>query len=168
MALMELEQLHGAAKLIRSHRERFDGVGYPDQLAGLAIPLGARILALVEDYDTALMGTSFVKPLKPADASLMIQDGKGKGYDPAVVDAFLNETGKARTASDNILELTLRCGQLKPGMTLTRDLIARNGLMLLAKDYVLNEQLIEQIMSFERMDGNPLTVYVHTNAIKQG
>ena len=40
--------------------------------------------------------------------------------------------------------------------------------MLLAKDYVLNEQLIEQIMSFERMDGNPLTVYVHTNAIKQG
>lgn len=118
MALMALEQLHGAAKLIRSHRERFDGVGYPDQLAGLAIPLGARILALVEDYDTALMGTSFVKPLKPADASLMIQDGKGKGYDPAVVDAFLNETGKARTASDGILELTLRCGQLKPGMHL--------------------------------------------------
>ena len=91
--------LHGAAKLIRSHRERFDGVGYPDHLAGLAIPLGARILALVEDYDTALMGTSFVKPLKPADVSLKIQDGKGKGYDPAVVDAFLNETGKARTAS---------------------------------------------------------------------
>lgn len=70
MALMALEQLHGTAKLIRSHRERFDGAGYPDRLPGLSIPLGARILSLVEDYDSALMGTAFVKPLKPAEASL--------------------------------------------------------------------------------------------------
>lgn len=161
MALMALEQLHGAAKLIRGHRERFDGTGYPDHLAGLAIPLGARILAVAEDYDTALMGTTFVKPLKPAEASLLIQDGKAKRYDPAVVDAFLNEIGKTRAATDAASELTLRSGQAKPGMMLARDLMTRNGEMLLAKEYVLNQQLIEQIRNFERMDGHPLTIHVY-------
>lgn len=137
MALMALEQLHGAAKLIRSHRERFDGSGYPDHLSGLTIPLGARILAVAEDYDTALTGTGFVKPLKPADALFVIRDGKGKRYDPAVVDAFLNEIGKSRSATD-ASEVTLRSGQVVPGMTLSRDLISEGGEMLLSKGHVLN------------------------------
>lgn len=162
MALMALEQLHGAAKLIRSHREHFDGTGYPDRLAGLTIPLGARILAVAEDYDTALMGTSFVKPLKPAEASLLIQDGKGKRYDPAVVDASLNELGKASTATDSASESALRSGQVKPGMTLSRDLMTKSGELLLSKGYVLSASIIGQIMSFERMDGHPLTIHVYT------
>jgi response regulator RpfG family c-di-GMP phosphodiesterase len=161
MALMALEQLHGAAKLIRNHRERFDGTGYPDRLSGLSIPLGARILALADDYDTALMGTTFVKPLKPAEASLLIQGGKGKRYDPAVVDALLNELGGARPATDSASELTLRSGQIIPGMELSRDLITQGGEMLLTKGHVLNEQLIKQINRFESMDGHSLTIYVH-------
>ena len=161
MALMALEQLHGAAKLIRSHRERFDGTGFPDHLSGLAIPLGARILALVEDYDTALMGTAFVKPLKPAEALLLIQDGKGKRYDPMVVDAFLIEIGKTRSATDSASELALRSGQMLPGMVISRELMTHTGDMLLSKGHVLNEQLIDQIRDFERMDGHPLTIYVH-------
>lgn len=161
MALMALEQLHGAAKLIRSHRERFDGAGYPDRLSGLSIPLGARILAITKDYDTALMGTNFVKPLMPAQASLLIQDGKGKRYDLSVAEAFLLELDKFNTAKNNTSELVLRSGKIKPGMTLSRDLITQSGEMLLAKEHVLNAPIIEQIMSFERMDGNLLTIYVH-------
>lgn len=161
MALMALEQLHGAAKLIRSHRERFDGTGYPDRLVGLSIPLGARILAVAEDYDTALMGTDFVKPLKPAEASLLIQDGKGKRYDPTVVNASLSELGKAGAATDSASEAVLRSGQAKPGMTLSRDLMTKSGELLLSKGYVLSASIIEQIMGFERMDGHPLAIYVH-------
>lgn len=159
-ALMALEQLHGAAKLIRSHRERFDGTGYPDHLAGFAIPLGARILALAEDYDTALIGSNFVKSLKPTEALLLIQDGKGTRYDPAVVDFFLKEKGNRKAAS-NTAELALRCGQILPGMTLSRDLISQSGEMLLAKGHVLDEKIIEQVNGFERIDGHSLTIYVH-------
>lgn len=93
----------------------------------------ARIFALAEDYDTALMGMNFVKPLKPAEVSLLIKDGKGKHYDPAVVDALWNELGGARPATDSASELTLRSGQVKPGMTPLRDLMTRNGEMLLSK-----------------------------------
>ncbi len=162
MALMALDQLHGAAKLIRSYRERFDGMGYPDRLSGLSIPLGARILALAEDYDIALTGTVFVKPMKPAEAGLLIQDGKSKLYDPAVVEAFMSELDKARSvSSEAVTELVLRSDRIRPGMTLSRDLMSRTGEMLLSKEYVLNEQLIEQIRGIERMDGHPLTICVH-------
>lgn len=162
MALMALEQLAGAARLIRSHRERFDGMGYPDRQAGFGIPLGARILTLANDYDTALTGTAFTKPMKQADAWLFIQDGKGKRYDPAVVDIFMNTIGKGEGAGitpNPKLELPLRSGQLKPDMVLSRDLVTATGEMLLAKGYTLNEQFIEQIRNFERMDGNQLTIY---------
>ncbi len=162
LALMALEQLQGAAKLIRSHRERFDGTGYPDRLSGLSIPLGARILAVAEDYDTALMGTSFTKAINSSDASLLIQDGKGKRYDPAVVNAFLKEMAKTNTAkSNNALETILRSGQLLPGMILSQDIITATGDILLSKEHVLTEQLIDQIRGFERMDGHPLTIYIH-------
>lgn len=161
LALMALEQLHGAAKLIRSHRERFDGSGYPDHLSGLSIPLGSRILAVAEDYDSAVMGTSFVKPLKVPDASLFIQDGKDKRYDPSVVAVFIQELGGVKSATDNSMELVLRSGQLLYGMTLARDLISRNGNLLLSKGHVLNELLIEQINGFERIDGHALTIHVN-------
>ena len=162
MALMALEQLHGAAKLIRSHRERFDGTGYPDQLSGFSIPLGSRILAVAEDYDTALMGTIYTKELTPNAASLLIQDGKGKRYDPAVINALLNCLGKANTVrSTNPMETILRPGQLLPGMMLSQDLIAWNGDILLSKEHVLTDALIDQVRGFERMDGHPLAIYVH-------
>ena len=162
LALMALEQLAGAAQLIRSHRERFDGMGYPDRLAGFSIPLGARVLALAKDYDAAVTGSAFTKPMKQAEALLFIQDGEGKRYDTAVVATFMDIMCKGKTAGkapDQKLELALRSGQLIQGMVLSRDLVTATGEMLLAKGYALNEQFIEQIRNFERMDGNQLTIY---------
>jgi len=163
MALMALEQLQGAAKLIRSHCERFDGTGYPEHLSGLSIPMGARILSVAKDYDTAIMGTSFVKPMKPAQAMLMIQDGSRKRYDPAVLDVFLDERIKASAAADKSSELVLRSGQVKTGMVLSRDLMTGTGEMLLSKGHMLDEQIIEQIRGFERLDGKLLTLYIHAS-----
>lgn len=164
MALMALEQLQGAARLIRSHRESFDGSGYPERLSGLSIPLGARILAVAEDYDTAMMGTSVVKPMRPTQAQLMIQDGKGKRYDPGVLEVFLDEMCKASMATDNSSELILRSGQVTPGMVLSRDLVTGNGDILLAKEHVLDEHIIEQIRGFERMEEHPLSLYIHASS----
>ncbi len=166
MALMALEQLQGAAKLIRSHRERFDGTGYPDHLSGLDIPLGARILAVAEDYDTALLGTNYVKSLKSPQALLLIQDGKGTRYDPSVLDVFLDTLCQAHTEAAS--ELALRSGQLKPGMALARDLMTQAGEMLLSKEYVLDERIIEQIRGFERMGEHPLTFFIQTGNKMEG
>ena len=146
-ALMALEQLNGAAKLIRSHHERFDGLGYPDKLHGLEIPLGARIIALANEYDAVQIGMLLSKRLKQSDAVLFIQEGRGKRYDPAVVDAFM---AVMESKVQAVRELALHPDQIKPGMVLSRDLMSGHGELLLSKDHVLDASLIAQIKSFKQ------------------
>lgn len=159
-ALMGLEQLHGAAKLIRAHHERWDGMGFPDGLSGLAIPIGARILALANDYDAVQIGTQLSKRLNQSEAVAYIVEGHGKRYDPQVVDVFAPMMGVQATSA--IAEVALKSPQLKVGMVLSRDLTSHDGIMLLSRDYVLNEVIIEQIHNFERSAGHALTVYIRT------
>lgn len=162
MALTALEQLQGAAKLIRSHHEHFDGLGYPDGLHALEIPLGARIIALANEYDGAQLGMLLNKRLKQSDAVLFIQEGRGKRYDPAVVDAFMKvmvASGTAQAVQENAVSLSLA----RPGMMLSRDLMSSHGELLLSKDYVLDKTLIDQIRSFEHPGGGDLVMYVYAN-----
>ena len=155
-ALMALEQLKGAAKLIRSHHERYDGQGYPDRLAGLAIPLGARVIMLANEFDAVQLGMLLSKRLKHADALLFIQEGRGNRYDPAVVDAFM---GVMASMVHAVRELALHPEQLRPGMVLSRDLLSRQGDLLLSKDHLLDASLIDQIKSFKQL-GDELVIYV--------
>jgi len=158
-ALMALEQLQGAAKLIRSHHEHFDGLGFPDKLHGFEIPLGARIIALANEYDAAQIGTLLNKRLRQSDAVLYIQEGKGRRYDPAVVEAFMKVMG-ASGATQVIQELAIQIGQAKPGMVLSRDLMSTHGELLLSKDFRLDAALIGQIKSFDPL-GDKLIIYIY-------
>jgi response regulator RpfG family c-di-GMP phosphodiesterase len=157
--LMALEQLQGAAILIRSHHEHFDGLGYPDKLHGLEIPLGARIIAVANEYDAVQIGTLLNKHLKQADAVQYIQEGIGRRYDPAVVDAFMIVMGNSVKAQA-IQELAIRMDHARPGMVLSRDLMSTHGELLLSKDHTLNESMITQIKNFDQLGGK-LTIYVY-------
>ena len=162
-ALMALEQLKEAAKIIRSHHERFDGLGYPDGLAGLAIPLGARILAVVNDYDALQTGSLASKRMSAEEAARFVKESRGKRYDPQVVDTFFGVVGVVAPSAESQgqeQELPVSAGQLTPGMMLARDLTTRNGMLLLAQDFLLDADLIAQIRKFEKMDGAPLAIYI--------
>ena len=88
--LGEVAFLHGdGLKIVRSHHERWDGRGYPDQLAGEEIPLGARVFALADTLD-AITSDRPYRPAQPWDmARAEIASQAGKQFDPAVVDAFM-------------------------------------------------------------------------------
>ncbi|MGP1676333.1 MAG: HD domain-containing phosphohydrolase [Burkholderiales bacterium] len=161
-ALMALDQLRGVAALIRSHHERFDGQGYPDGLRGNAIPLGARILAVANDFDALQLGRMSPRRLTAAEARALIQQGAGKRHDSNVVAAFLELLGTPEIAPPR--EIALGVSSLRPGMALTRDLISREGVLLLAADYALDSALIRQFVEFERASGECLTV--HIRAVK--
>ena len=157
--LMPLEDLRGAAKILRSQLERFDGAGFPDALAADAIPIGARILALSSDYDSLQIGTLVQRRFLPEEARISITHGSGKRYDPEVVNAFngvLNE-GEGGTAAREVI---LETHKLLPGMILSRDLISRDGVLLLSADHVLDERLIQQILDFEKSGGARLSVSI--------
>jgi len=77
-----------SAEIAESHHEKFDGSGYPHGKKGTEIPLSARIVALADVYD-ALVNKRIYKSAFPHEVSKsIILGGKGKHFDPIVVDAF--------------------------------------------------------------------------------
>lgn len=77
------------ASLVVAHHERWDGQGYPLGLAGQGIPLGARILAVVDAYDAMTSLRVYHQPLSEDEARTELLRGAGGQFDPQVVNAFL-------------------------------------------------------------------------------
>jgi putative two-component system response regulator len=74
-----------------THHEKFDGSGYPQRLAGRNIPLAGRIVAVADVFD-ALMSRRPYKPAFTADHAIsIIKEGRGRHFDPDVVDAFIDD-----------------------------------------------------------------------------
>jgi response regulator RpfG family c-di-GMP phosphodiesterase len=80
--------LGGAAKIVRHHHERFDGRGYPDHLAGDAIPLGARILSVVDSFSAMIDRRACKEPRSP-QAIKELQRNAGTQFDPHIVQLFI-------------------------------------------------------------------------------
>ncbi len=74
--------------IVRHHHENWDGSGYPDGLAGEAIPIGARVLAVVDCFDALTSDRPYRPKLSDRDALKIVGDRRGNMYDPRVVDAF--------------------------------------------------------------------------------
>lgn len=75
--------------MIRHHHERFDGAGYPDRLAGMDIPLAARIAAVADAYDAMVTTRSYRSGLDPEQARRELVLGAGRQWDASLVEAFL-------------------------------------------------------------------------------
>ena len=73
----------------RSHHERYDGKGYPDHLAGEAIPRAARIIAVADTYDAMSSSRSYRKGLPQDVVRAEIEKGKGTQFDPEFADLML-------------------------------------------------------------------------------
>ncbi len=86
---VELEFLRLAKEIARSHHERWDGGGYPDGLAGEAIPIAARIMAVADVFDALISPRVYKEPLTLEQAQAIILAGRGSQFDPDVVDAFV-------------------------------------------------------------------------------
>jgi HD domain-containing protein/MASE1 protein len=94
--LERLELLRGAAPLVLHHQERFDGEldgqhpGYPKGLAGEQIPIGARVIAVVDAFDAMTTTRPYREALPLVEAAAVLRRERGRQFDPRVVDAFLD------------------------------------------------------------------------------
>jgi diguanylate cyclase (GGDEF)-like protein len=89
-----LESVGGesVAACVRHHHERWDGMGYPDGLAGEDIPLGARILLVAEAFDAMTSDSAHRQRRSTEDALDELQRGAGTQFDPAVVAALVEDS----------------------------------------------------------------------------
>ena len=77
-----------AGDIAATHHEKWDGTGYPLGLAGEAIPLAGRIMAVADIYDALISRRCYKEPFPHALATTLMQENRGQAFDPAVLDAF--------------------------------------------------------------------------------
>jgi response regulator RpfG family c-di-GMP phosphodiesterase len=87
-------------KVVRSHHERWDGTGYPDGLAGAAIPLGARIFSVADAVDAMTGERPYRDPTSWEAATREVVSQSARQFDPAVVEAFARENDALRRVRD--------------------------------------------------------------------
>lgn len=160
--LMALEPLHGAAKLIRYHQERWNGSGFPNHLKEEAIPWGSRLLRLGVDFIELQRGLMLDRHVSRDNALKLLEKLAGRVYDPALsreLVAFLHEHAPDMGISDASV-MALSTDKLEPGMILVRDLHSKAGHLLLNEGRELTEGLIDKLISFEGTESIRYTLLV--------
>ena len=95
-------------EIIRHHHEAWDGTGYPQKLKGTDIPFGARVIAVADSFDAMTSDRPYRKAMPVSKAASILQQGRGKQWDAAIVDAFL------RTIADQLEPEALPQAQQAP------------------------------------------------------
>lgn len=91
-----------AAEVALTHHEKWDGSGYPAGLASRAIPLSARIVALVDFFDALTMDRVYRPRLEDDEAIGLLAEQRGRHFDPAIVDVFLDCVDEIVAAREDV------------------------------------------------------------------
>ncbi len=159
-ALVFAPPLAGVASILKQHKEVLDGSGYPEGLDGTQIELGALILGLVTRYAESVNGQYFERQLTHSEARDHLLSLAETQYPADLVDItcqVLDEWQKQQLAAP---ENCLAIRKLAPGMTLTRDIVAPNGVLVLARDKQLDQHLIDNLQQLESSLNVELEAYV--------
>ncbi|MBU0483045.1 MAG: response regulator [Proteobacteria bacterium] len=176
-----IKRLEKAGSLIRSHHERYDGKGYPDQLNEDNIPLGARIIAVADACDNIIQ----FKVDDPAIRKVFLQDEQTTGgndnnaegielqnkivihhlkqgafslFDPDVVKEalkYLKDSGE-ETRREKVVTIN----NLAAGMVLASHLFTKNGILLLPYKSVLSQEYIDKLKAIHKKDHIVGPIYI--------
>lgn len=174
--LSKIPRFAGIADLVRHHHERWDGGGYPDGLAGTAIPLGARIIAVADSIDAMLSSRSYRPGMGETRCRAEIERNIGRMYDPGIAawalghwDALLNcRSGQARvTVPQNAAAFRSReqLAQIQMIHTyLTEHLDEKITLEQLCRDHHVSLSWLKA--AFKEVYGLPLSTYLRHRRIE--
>lgn len=184
VAVDAIEDLKPAGLLIRHHHENFNGSGFPDGLAGDAIPLGARIIAFANCIDNASETcTGDITDMALARTGFLV----GKCLDPSLHKVFRKVAKYAYFSFDNLsqrivdnesrptsypaavdkkqmVEVELKPHELREGMLLSKDVRTGSGILLVNRSVTLSESILVAIKRNYYLDAPSQGVYVLQHA----
>lgn len=112
------------APIVRHHHENWDGTGYPDRLAGEEIPIGARIIAVVDCFDAITSDRPYRRRMTDSEGLVILQERRGRIYDSAVVDMFVEMLPQLRLG-DREASASARTSQLVADLEYRTDAAGR-------------------------------------------
>lgn len=92
--LKKVDRFEQIAVIVRHHHERWDGMGYPDGIKGVLIPLGSRIIAITDSIDAMLNDRQYRKKMSTDECRTEIEQNIGIMYDPNISEVVLNNWEK--------------------------------------------------------------------------
>jgi response regulator RpfG family c-di-GMP phosphodiesterase len=136
--LSKVERLVDMGLWIRHHHERYDGTGYPDRLAGAAIPIASRILALAAGYLDAALAPPIVN-------QWLQQQYQVGAFDPDLLELLEYELRGDRMP---VKQRRIAVTDLKPGLVLAHDMVATSGAIVVTAGQALTPDAIERVQRF--------------------
>lgn len=113
---LDLPFLQHAKEIALYHQEKWDGSGYPEGLAGEAIPISARLMAVADVYDALISRRCYKEGMSHERAAQIMREGRGQHFDPDILDAFLELQEEfqhiAQRYSDSDHDLQTKAAQL--------------------------------------------------------
>jgi HD-GYP domain-containing protein (c-di-GMP phosphodiesterase class II) len=138
-----VHHLEGVSKIIRSHHERYDGTGYPDNLTATEIPWLSRLLAVAVAFAESTCD--------PEDAIQAIRLNAGTAFDPEAIRVFIRAIPRATVPRK---EKEVLLSELIPGMVLAKGIYTSNGLLLIPEGQQLSAPYIDKLLNHNRI--NPI------------
>jgi len=146
-----LKGFETVSRVIRHHHENYDGSGYPDGLYRDDIPVIARIIHLLDVYDALISHRPYRPAMEYLDVKKILLAGKGKKYDPEILDIFIEVLeGREEESGSDIIEIAVN--ELKEGMVLASDIKTERGLLLIPRGEVIQRSHISKIENFQKTD----------------
>lgn len=159
--LMLLEPLQNASNIIRSHMELYNGKGFPDKLAGDAIPKEARILRIVCDYVDIQREHNFLgETLDEETAKAYLLKLAGQRYDRELVDVFM---GVLEEYTEGVVSNVERIpiGEARVGMTLIDNLVSPAGVVLLSQGTQLTQRHVDKLLAMQlQFEGHEIKLHI--------
>ncbi|TXZ76431.1 response regulator [Vibrio mimicus] len=146
-------------EIIRHQDELYDGTGKPDHLQGDQIPIGARIIKVVKDYDFFVSGANNPRRMHTKSAQGYLRQQAGIYYDINVVEAFIAIVSAVTRIEDG-MELCISLSEVRPGMVIKRDIYLPNGSLMLTAGNAMNESLLRKLKELEKEMNMPIPVYI--------
>ncbi|WP_415893682.1 HD domain-containing phosphohydrolase [Neptuniibacter sp. PT8_73] len=159
-ALLLVKPLYPAGQIILQHKEYLDGSGYPKGLSGDQIPIRAQVLCVMNDYVEMITGLYDEREYSTAEAIRYMQTTAPERYNQEAVNLLAEVVAGLSKTGEVLNDKQLSSDQLRKGMKLSRDLISREGILLLSADQVLDDVAIERIREMEFNLEETLEVYV--------
>ncbi|QMV14865.1 response regulator [Vibrio spartinae] len=154
-----IKRFEPLVEIIRHQDELYNGLGRPDHLRGPEIPISARIIKVVKDYDFYVASPYNPKRMTTRSAQGYLKQQAGELYDPQVVDVYLEMLKQPGRVEDGV-ELCIGLSEIKPGMVIKRDLYLPNGNLMLTAGNAISAALLSRLKSIEKQTSMPITVYI--------
>ena len=144
---------------ILHQNENVDGTGVPDHLAGDDIPIGARIIRVVKDFDFLIAGKENKQLMSVPDAKSWLMSRADTWYDKVVVSALFSVMNERSDFGEDI-EYSVGIEGLKIGDTLLEDLVLTNGNIMLTAGQEITAPMIEKLRNYEDNYDTKITLFI--------